>query len=125
MVKETMDIILRNLLRLVNSDSSEEREPIEPLTAWTWPRLYHLSREYGIEAWVADGVRAYGDDFFLNPSPTLLQQMLDAPTEKKPERLERFRLTVHRASGPLKKFSRKSLEAYAHDIIDTVKNIEE
>jgi hypothetical protein len=51
--------------------------------------------------------------------------MLDAPTEKKPERQERFRLTVHRASGPLKKVSRKSLEAYAHDIIDTVKNIEE
>ena len=120
-----MDIIIRNLLRLVNSDSVEEREPIEPMTEWKWQRLYQLSREYGIEAWVADGIRRYADDFFLNPSPTLLQQMLDAPTEKNPERMERFELMVHRASGPLKRFIPESLRAYAHDFIETVKNIEE
>ena len=119
-----MDIIIRNLLRLVNSDS-EEREPIEPMTEWKWQRLYQLSREYGIEAWVADGMRAYADDFFLNPSPILRQQLLNATTEKNPERLKRFELFVHRSSGPLKRFSPESLRAYAHDFIETVKNIEE
>ena len=120
-----MEIIIRNILRLVNSDSADEREPMEPMTEWKWQRLYHLSCEYGIEAWVADGMRAYADDFFLNPSPTLRQQLLNATTEKDPERLERFKLFVHRSSGPLKRFSPESLRAYAHDIIETVKNIEE
>ena len=120
-----MDIILRNILRLVNSDSAEELEPIEPRSEWKWQRLYQLSREYGIEAWVADGMRAYADDFFLNPSPTLRQQLLNATTEKDPERLERFKLFVHRSSSPLKRFSPDSLRAYAHDFIETVKNIEE
>jgi hypothetical protein len=120
-----MDIIIRNLLRLVNSDSTEEREPMEPMTEWKWQRLYQLSREFGIEAWVADGMRAYADDFFLNLSPTLRQQILNTPTEKNPESLERFELFVYRASGPFKRFSRESLKAYAHDFIQTVKNIEE
>ena len=120
-----MDIIIRNLERLVYSDSEEEREPMEPMSEWKWQRLSQLANKYGIGAWVADGMRAYADDFFLNPSPALRQQLLDAPAEKDPKCLERFELFVSRSSGPLNRFSRESLRAYAQDFIQTVKNIEE
>ena len=121
-----VDIIYRNLLRLIDSDAVEEREPIEPMTEWKWRKLYQLSVDYGIGPWVAEGIRSYGDDFFLQPSPALRQQLLDLQGgEKDPECLRRFRLAVDRSTSLLRKFSRESVHTYAHDFIQTIKNIEE
>ena len=121
-----MDIVLRNLQRLVFSDAgNQEREAIEPMTEWKWNKLYQLANQYGVGAWVADGMRVYADDFFLQPSPALRQKLLEAPTEKDPECLEKFELLLHRSSGRLNRFSKKSLQAYADEFIKTVSNIEE
>ena len=120
-----MDIVLRNLERLVNGGSGEEKEAMEPMSEWKWQRLYDLSRKYGVEGWVADGMRAYADDFFLQPPANLREQMTYASGEKKPERLKKFFLMLHRSGSPLNRFSRVSLRAYAEDFIQTVKNIEE
>ena len=135
-----MDIILRNLERLVNGGASGEKgqtgqagqagqagqkEQMEPMSAWKWRRLYDLARKYGMEPWVADGMRAYADDFFLQPPADLREQMTYTGGQKEPERLERFFLMLHRSGSPLNRFSRESLRAYAKDFIQTVKNIEE
>lgn len=125
-----MDIVLRNLERLVKGGADEEREAmereaIEPMSEWKWHRLYDLARRYGVEGWVADGMLAYGDDFFLQPPKALREQMTYASGEKEPERLEKFFLMLHRSGSPLNRFSRESLRAYALDFIQTVKNIEE
>ena len=120
-----MDIILRNLERLVNSSSAEELEPIEPMSEWKWHKLYDLTHKYGMEPWVAEGMRAHADDFFLQPPADLRDRMLYTGGEKDPERLEKFFLMLHRSGSPLNRFSRQSLRAYALDFIQTVKNIEE
>ena len=71
-----MDIVLRNLERLVNGGTEgEEKERMEPMSEWKWHRLYDLARRYGVEGWVADGMVAYGDDFFLQPPKALREQM--------------------------------------------------
>jgi hypothetical protein len=45
--------------------------------------------------------------------------------EKDPSRLERYELEMERAKGTLHKLKPQSLHAYARDLINTVKNIEE
>ena len=70
-------------------------------------------------------LRADLHQFSTDSDAALRQQLLNTTTEKDPERLERFKLFVHRSSSPLKRFSPDSLRAYAHDFIETVKNIEE
>ena len=71
-----MDIIFRNLQRLVFSDEFFGKESIEPMSEWKWNKLYELSIAYGIGPWIADGFRRYSDDFFLQPSETLRYQFL-------------------------------------------------
>lgn len=60
-----MDIIQRNFLRLLRSGAFKEREPIEPMSAWKWNRLYQLSLMHGVAAWVCGGIQRCADDFFL------------------------------------------------------------
>ena len=119
-----MDVIFRNLERLVYSDTNE-REAIEPMSEWKWKRLYDLSCQYGITPWVAEGIKRYADDFFLQLSPSLQEKLKTPSPEKNEECLARFELMLHRAAGPLNRFSKKSLQAYADDFIKTLKNIEE
>ena len=119
-----MNIIQRNIKRLVYSDSSN-REPIEPMTAWKWNKLYQIVKEYGIGPWVAEGIQNFSDDFFLQLTPTLRQQFLNLQGEKNPELLKRYELHVERSKGLLHKLKRQSLQAYTHDFINTIKNIEE
>ena len=120
-----MDIIFRNLNRLVNCGSGGEKEPIEPMSEWKWRRLLKLTHQYGISPWVADGAKVYADDFFFQPSPSLRQQLLEAQGEKNQEILDKFELLLYRTSRPFNRFSQKSLRAYAEDFIHTIKNIEE
>ncbi len=119
-----MNVIYRNIERLVYSDSSE-REAIEPMSEWKWQRLYLIAQKYGIGPWIADGIKAYEDDFFLQPSPTLRQQLLDMAGERQQEKLERYELAVERSKGFVHKLSPQSLRTYGSDLITAVKNIEE
>ena len=120
-----MDVILRNLMRLTGNTEQEEPERIEPMSEWKWRKLYSLTVEYGIGPWVAEGMLNYADDFFLQPSPALRQQLLDLQGEKNEKCMERFLLSVDRSISPLHHFTRKSLRAYMADFIHTLKNIEE
>ena len=119
-----MNIIQRNIERLIYNDRSND-EHIEPMTAWKWTRLYKIAQQHGLGPWVAEGIQAYKDDFYLQLSPTLLQQFLDLAGEKNPEMLKRYELFVERSKGLLHKLKRQSIEAYTHDFINTIKNIEE
>lgn len=119
------DVILRNLERLIYCNPQGENEPIEPMSQWKWNKLYQLAAKYGIGPWVADGIRSYEGSFFLNVSPTLRQQFLELPAEKKPENLDRFQLDMDRRVSILRRLSKHSLRIYAHDFINTVKSIEE
>ena len=119
-----MDVILRNIERLVYSDASE-REPIEPMTEWKWNKLYQIVRKYGIGPWIAEGIKVYENDFFLQLSPTLRQQLLDLAGEKDAECLAKYESQIRRSQGIIQKFSPQSLHAYASDLVKNIKNIEE
>lgn len=119
------DVIIRNMERLLQQHADSEREPIEPMTEWKWNRLYQIARKYDIVPWIAEGLRAYADDFFLQLSPALLQQMLNEPGIKSQEKLDRFLLDVDRSQGPLRHLSGQSLRAYYSDLLKNIQNIEE
>lgn len=119
------DVIIRNMERLLDGSTNSDREPIEPMTEWKWNRLYQLSHKYGITAWLAEGIKAYEGDFFLQIPTELQQKLLDTKEEKNPENLAKFLLYVERSLGPLHHLTAKSLHAYASDFINTIKNIEE
>jgi len=119
------DIIIRNLERLIYSDYEGEKERIEPMSEWKWKKLYKMAREYGVGAWVADGIKYYDDDFFLQMSPTLRQQFMDLPTDKNPENLDKFQLYIDRMGSPLSRLRPNSLRAYANELMKTIQNIEE
>lgn len=69
-----MDIIQRNFLRLLKSGAFGQREQIEPMSAWKWKRLYHLSQMHDVTPWVYDGILASADDFFLKIRPEQMIQ---------------------------------------------------
>jgi len=119
------NVILRNLERLIYSDYQGDKEPIEPMSRWKWNRLYQLTCEYQVGAWVADGIRCYQDDFFLNIPTDLLQKFLSLPPDKDPERIDKIQLYIDRSTSTLRRFSSRSVRAYLTDVITTVKNIEE
>lgn len=119
------NVILRNMERLIYSDANSENEPLEPMSEWKWNKIYQLAQDYHIGAWVADGIRCYDGNFFLNISPTLKQRFLEMLSEKHPEYLSRFQLDIDRKSSLRKRLSRHSLQVYADDFIKTIKSIEE
>ncbi len=120
-----MDVIQRNIERLIESSDSSQREPLEPMTEWKWQQLYLTARKYGIGPWIADGIEAYRDDFFLQLSPTLYQQMMCLQGDKDPQCMERYRLQMERSACMLHHLTPTSLRAYAKDLIGAIKNIEE
>ena len=120
-----MDIILRNLQRLVFSNDYHGKETVEPMSEWKWNKLYELSIAYGIGPWVADGVRRYSDDFFLQPSDALRNQFLALDGERNQELLDKFKLHLLRSQHVLNRFTRESLQAYFNDFMHTIRNIEE
>lgn len=120
-----MDIIFRNLQRLVFSNEYFGKEAIEPMSEWKWNKLYELSIAYGIGPWVADGFRRYSGDFFLQPSDTLREQFLSLDGERNQELLGKFKLNLLRSQRVLNCFTRESLQAYFNDFLHTIRNIEE
>ena len=120
-----MDIIFRNLQRLVFSDEFFGQESIEPMSEWKWNKLYELSIAYGIGPWVADGFRRYRDDFFLQPSSQLRDQFLALDGERNQELMDKFKLQLQRSQSLKNRFTRESLQAYFNDFMHTIRNIEE
>ena len=120
-----MDIILRNLQRLVFSDEFYGQEHIEPMSEWKWNKLYKLSIAYGIGPWIADGFRRYSDDFFLQPSDALRNQFLTLDGPRHQELLIKFKLHLKRAQSIRNHFTRESLQAYYNDFMTSIRNIEE
>ena len=115
------NVLIRNLERLIQCG----QEPVEPMSAWKWHRLYQLSQEYHIGGWVADGIRHYAGDLFLNIPSALHERFLALPAEKDADALQRFQLHVERHQSLRGRLSLRSLQTYATDFIATVKNIEE
>jgi len=118
-------VIIRNIERLLLLDADSEREPIEPMTEWKWRKLYQTVRQYELGPWIAEGIKEYQDDFFLQMSPALLQQFMELQGPKDDVHLERYLLEMERAQGLLHKLSSRSLKAYYNDLINNIKNIEE
>jgi hypothetical protein len=120
------DVIIRNIERLLLLDADDnEQERIEPMSEWKWNKLYQIVSKYQLGPWIADGLKAYENDFFLQMSPTLRQMFLDLRGEKDEELLERFLLQVERSQGTLHHLTKRSLAAYANELIKNIKNIEE
>ena len=120
-----MNIILRNLQRLVFSDQYFGQEFIEPMSEWKWKKLYELSIVYGIGPWVVDGIRRYSDDFFLQPSDSLRNQFFSLEGPRSQELLDKFKLRLLRSQSVRNHFTRESLQAYFNDFMTSVRNIEE
>jgi len=61
-----MDIIQRNLFRLLRSGAFQTTEDIEPMSAFKWGRLYQLAVMHDIIPFVYDGVIRCKSQFFLH-----------------------------------------------------------
>lgn len=120
-----MNIIYRNMERLIACSSDSDRERIEPMSAWKWRKLYQIADKYGIVPWIAAGVRAYEGDFFMQIPEDVLTPLMSECGDKSEENLQTFQLQIERSKGLLHHFSSKSLRAYASDLIHTITNIEE
>lgn len=120
-----MNIIYRNMERLIACSSDSDRERIEPMSAWKWRKLYQIANQYGIVPWIAAGVRAYEGDFFLQMPEDVKAQLANEYGKKSEENLEKFWLHIERSKGLLYQLSSKSIRAYTKDLIHTITNIEE
>ncbi len=87
-----MDIIQRNFLRLLRCGAFDQREPLEPMSAWKWERLYEVSRIHGVTPWITDGLQKAADDFFLQ-MPVTLRQKFDADQTSRHETVDQQQLT--------------------------------
>ncbi len=118
-------VIIRNIERLITHSHDENRERIEPMTAYKWQRLYDIAAEYGILPWIAEGIQDYADDFFLQIPDNVRNDILATTDDKDASNLKRFQLFAERSMGLRHKLSRHSLKAYAQDFIQKIRNIEE
>ena len=119
------DVIIRNMERLIACSSYSDREQIEPMSAWKWRRLYQIASKYDIVPWIAEGVRTYEGDFFMQIPVDVMENLLSEKSKRNENNLEDFQLQVERSKGLLHHFSSKSLRAYTKDFIHTITNIEE
>lgn len=101
-----VDIIQRNLLRLIRCGVFDLPEEIEPMSEWKWQQLFQLAQIHGVTPWVGDGLLKKKDDFFVNLSPALRQKFYDDDTERT-EKGESPRLTHPRLNSRLQQISRE------------------
>ena len=108
-----MDIIQRNFLRLLKYGAFGQREQIEPMSAWKWNRLFHISQMHDVTPWVYDGILAYKDDFFLQIRPQQMeawqQAAIDADTEIQKE--EEQKLTNPLLNHTLQQFIKEEKDS--------------
>ncbi len=60
-----MNITTRNFLRLLRAGAFDTDEPIEPMSAWKWKRVYEVACEQGVVRIVFRGIQLLSDQFFL------------------------------------------------------------
>ena len=72
-----MTIIERNLFRLLRAGAFGQQEPIEPLSAWKWQRLYQLALLHNVEALVYQGIVTCREQFFVQVPEELLSKWND------------------------------------------------
>lgn len=83
---KTMSVIQRNFLLLLRGGAfGMKDEPLEPMSEWKWDRLLQLALMHGVGAVVADGIKTYDNDFFLQLSEKQKEhwQRLTEATEKR------------------------------------------
>ena len=61
-----MDIVERNLFRLLRSGAFQSKEDIEPMSAFKWGRLYQLAVMHDIIPFVYDGIIRCKEQFFVH-----------------------------------------------------------
>lgn len=61
-----MDIVQRNLFRLLRSGAFQSKEDIEPMSAFKWGRLYQLAVMHDIIPFVYDGIIRSKGQFFMH-----------------------------------------------------------
>lgn len=67
-----MEVIQRNFFRLLRGGAFGcTGEAIEPMSPWKWNTLYNISLVHGVATLVYDGIKLYGDDFFMQIPPGL------------------------------------------------------
>jgi len=68
-----MNIIERNLFRLLRAGAFATDEQIEPLSAWKWHRLYQLSEMHDVAPLIYKGLERCSDQFLVQVPEALLQ----------------------------------------------------
>ena len=60
-----MNVVQRNLLKLIAAGTFGSEEPLEPMSPHKWRLLFHLSQTHGVAALVYDGIDVCKNDFNL------------------------------------------------------------
>ena len=61
-----MNIIQRNLFRLIRIGTFEQKEQIEPMSVYKWGQLYQLAVMHDVAGYVYEGLQHCKDQFFLH-----------------------------------------------------------
>ena len=69
-----MNIIERNFFRLLRAGAFGQEEPLEPLSAWKWNRLYQLSEMHDVADITYRGLTLCSNQFFAQPPEALKLQ---------------------------------------------------
>ena len=69
-----MTVIERNFFRLLRAGAFTNDEPIEPMSAWKWRRLYQLAVTLNVANHIGRGVEAYKREFFVSIMPIDLEE---------------------------------------------------
>ena len=61
-----MNIIQRNFFRLIRNGAFEQKEQVEPMSAYKWSQLYQLAVIHNVAEYVYHGLQLCKDQFFLH-----------------------------------------------------------
>jgi len=94
-----MNIIERNLFRLLRAGAFNTQEQIEPLSAWKWHRLYQLSEMHDVAPVTYLGLERTRNQFLVQVPDDLLQQWSTAKNHGDDE--ENELLAANRLTNPV------------------------
>ena len=69
-----MDVTTRNFLRLLRAGAFNRQEPIEPLSAWKWQRLFQLSMVHNVEQFIYQGITCCKEQYFVHLPEQLMSE---------------------------------------------------
>lgn len=69
-----MTVIERNFFRLLRAGTFTNDEPIEPMSAWKWRRLYQLAVTLNVANHIGRGVETCKREFFVSIMPIDLEE---------------------------------------------------